>query len=322
MTLQITPAALHDLLTDAHRAMVEHRQEWAGAVLHVLRRVTMPEMPNHERPAGPAEGSLPCPITPAAAVAPLATDAPEPAQAAGGTTLRAKARPPSGGHRPVAVWTDERKALLIEQFPNCTDNQALLEQLAALPGEPIASLKAMMVQAGKMGLRRSAEAQRIIARRMGARGGERSLERQPAAPSPHMTPERLDLFARLWGDPTISVRGVWLQVNDLPGPKLTATQSLYNWAKKLGLPTQRPTLPAEVSEPEPEPVAAPEPEPIEPVKPGDDRADAFDAFAAGQTVRQVAADFGLPVDQIVNWHAEWKATQAPQRAEQQTEARA
>lgn len=352
--IAITQAGLHAALTELRDRGGERDNDRDAAAffidsLNVLAALLTPQAPPEARlasvaelaapngaglrhaahtyamTAGPAEGHTPSLVTPAAAVAPIATEAPAPAQAAGGPILRAKGRLRSGGHRPVAVWTDERKALLTEQFPNCADNQALLEQLSALPGDPIASLKAMMVQAGKMGLRRSAEAQRIIARRMGARGGERSLERQPAAPSPHMTQDRLDLFARLWCDPTISVRGIWSQVNELPGPKLTATQSLYNWAKKLGLSTQRPTLPEPDAEPEqvvvPEPDQPAIPPPlIEPIKPGDDKADAFEAFAAGQTVRQVATDFGLPVDVVVNWHAEWKATQTSQRAASLQEA--
>jgi hypothetical protein len=38
----ITQAALHALLTDAHLALVGHRVEFAGTVLHTLRRLTEP----------------------------------------------------------------------------------------------------------------------------------------------------------------------------------------------------------------------------------------------------------------------------------------
>ena len=41
----ITPGALHALLTDAHIAMVEHRPDFASAVLHVLRKATAPAEP-------------------------------------------------------------------------------------------------------------------------------------------------------------------------------------------------------------------------------------------------------------------------------------
>jgi hypothetical protein len=37
-----------------------------------------------------------------------------------------------------------------------------------------------------------------------------------------------------------------------------------------------------------------------------EKAEAFEAFDAGQTVRDVAADLGIPLSTLSNWHAEWK----------------
>lgn len=37
-----------------------------------------------------------------------------------------------------------------------------------------------------------------------------------------------------------------------------------------------------------------------------EKAEAFEAFEAGQTVRDVAADLGIPLSTLSNWHAEWK----------------
>lgn len=72
--------------------------------------------------------------------------------------------------------------------------------------------------------------------------------------------------------------------------------------------------------PAPEPEAAPsavEPTP-EPARPAsvsarayipaqtDDKAEVFEAFDGGMTVRDAAADFGLPLSTLSNWHTEWK----------------
>jgi hypothetical protein len=65
------------------------------------------------------------------------------------------------------------------------------------------------------------------------------------------------------------------------------------------------------AEPEAPPIAAPSPDPA-PYRPPvvrageDQKAEVFDAFTAGQTVRAVAKDFDLPLSVVSTWQAEWK----------------
>lgn len=155
--LIITRGHLHSLLTEAHVAMVEHRAEFAGAVLHVLRRLTGPEPA--VAPVAPASEPAPAP-------APEPTAKPKP----GAIVHRAKARAPGAGGRVATVWTAERVALLRAEFPACRGDAWLLAQLNALPGEPIATVKALTVKAQKEGLRRAVAAP--------------AIEAEPAEPEP------------------------------------------------------------------------------------------------------------------------------------------
>ncbi|WP_338147888.1 helix-turn-helix domain-containing protein [Neoroseomonas alkaliterrae] len=49
---------------------------------------------------------------------------------------------------------------------------------------------------------------------------------------------------------------------------------------------------------------APKPAPL-PIR-TDEKAEAFECFAAGMTVRDVAAEMGLPLSTLSNWQAEWR----------------
>lgn len=46
----------------------------------------------------------------------------------------------------------------------------------------------------------------------------------------------------------------------------------------------------------------------------DEKAEVFEAFDAGATVRDVAADFGTAMSTLSNWHAEWKLARRQQEA--------
>lgn len=357
MTLHITQAALHELLTDAHKAMAEHRHEWAGTVLHVLRRLTMPEAAapqglarrlradlatgpapslaaeeaqpahHHHLQDGPGEELPPADAPPSAEAPPIPAPAPEPAQAAGGFIPAASAFP--------VKWTPERLALFERECPTAPSWQGMLDRLNALPGPPIASVASLREKACSIGLRRTPETLAAIAQQSGRRGGKASVEAKPQVPSAHCTPEREALFRALWPDPAHTVPEIHRRINALPGPRLTASQSLYNWAKRFGLPSQRPFLAAptpEAEQPEQadaEPTAEPPPQPKDPdpapepvsaapatppISATDEKAEVFDAFDAGQTVRDVAADFGLPLTTLGNWHAEWKLARKDQSA--------
>lgn len=72
-------------------------------------------------------------------------------------------------------------------------------------------------------------------------------------------------------------------------------------------------------EPSPAPQPVPEPPTFEAAPRGnarsrgaalpavpDDKAEVFEAFDGGMTVRDAAAEFGLPMSTLSNWHAEWK----------------
>jgi hypothetical protein len=340
--LSISRAALHELLTDAHVALVEHRPEWAGAVLHTLRKITAPEatqpqgrarklMDEINLPSGPASGAYTPAPTPPEAGAATQPHAPEPAQAAGGPIIRAIGRKPSGGHHPVSVWTDERTAKLREHWPTCMDDQALLEILNELPGPPVASTAALRTKALRLDIRRTAETLDALAERSGQKGGAASLDAKPAVDQGMRTPERMELLRKLWADPSVSVRQIHARICMLPGPKPQAHKAMYGWAKRIGLPTQRPyavamaaAAPAEApattaaeaaphhgaedqkaATPDAPPPATPPATPA-PAAPADEKAEVFDAFASGMTVRDVAAEFGLPLSVLSNWHAEWK----------------
>jgi hypothetical protein len=316
-----------------------------------------PAPPTIELPAGPGEAAHAASDTPAGTGAPSRADGPSgDPTAEGRPIIRAKPRAPSGGGAPVTKWTAKRLAVLRAEFPTSTDRDALLRQINALPGDPIASTDAMRNKALALNIRADADVVRAIQTQAGARGGRASVTHgPPTKPSEVRTAERFAAFPALWMDPALSVTEIQARMNAMPGKPLSTNTQLYGWAKKAGLPTQRPlpsaepdTTPEEAPPPAteaeapiateavPEPTPEPPPEPAAPApeppadtrahvdqrtarasahatKKGatlpavqDDKADAFDAFEAGQSVRDVHADFGLPLSTLSNWHSEWK----------------
>jgi hypothetical protein len=207
--LIITRGHLHSLLTEAHVAMVEHRAEFAGTVLHVLRRLTGPE---------PAVVS----VAPAPAPAPELTAKPKP----GAIVHRAKARAPGAGGRVATVWTAERVALLRAEFPANTGDASLLARLNALPGEPIATVKALTVKAQKEGLRRAVTAPAIEA--------EPEPEPEPVEPAPVLiAPARKDEKGEVFDafDAGMTVRDASVEFG-LPLSVLANWQAEWRLARK------------------------------------------------------------------------------------------
>lgn len=140
-----------------------------------------------------------------------------------------------------------------------------------------------------------------------------------------LTPERAAVFAELWRDPSLRNREIRDRLNALPGLEIPGDPALYAMAERLGLPKRGalgavpqpsplPPLP-DPDEPPAQPIAAPpdaQPRPnglgaraaLPAIPP--EKAEVFDAFAGGMTVRDVAAEFGIAMSTLTNWHAEWK----------------
>jgi hypothetical protein len=228
----------------------------------------------------------------------------ESADHADGSAPPAPAQPspaPGGEHHPAprqaadttpGKWTEARMAMLRVELPACTDRPGLLARINALPGLPIASVKALLVKASSAGIRSEAWVPRAIETAAGQQGGRKSvLVGQATRPSEVRTAERWAAFPALWQDVSLSVQTIQARLNAMPGKPISSSTQLYAWAEKAGLPTQRGAPPP--------PIAAP-------VAAGDEKAEVFEAFSAGQTVRDVHADLGLPLSTLSNWHAEWR----------------
>lgn len=301
MSLTISQAALHALLNDAHTALADHRFQVAETLLHALRRVTAPE-PRAFSGSPMADAGL---ITPMIANTHIekAAAAAEDARTTRATTVHARPLAPEAGTPapPTCIpgkWSPDRLALLRAEFPSCIDRPGLLARVNALPGEPIASVGAMRHKAHALGIAAPPHIARAIQADAGQRGGRNTEATTPTKPSEVRTDERFAAFPALWTDASLSVADIQARLNAMPGkPLLTSTQ-LYGWAKKAGLATQR-VLPADLPD-------APAAQPKAEAAPPDPKAEAFDAFDAGQTVRAVAEDFGLPLSTLSNWQAEWK----------------
>lgn len=278
------------------------------------------------------------PSAPADATTEPASDAPPPVQAAGGPIVRVQHRRPSGGGKPIAVWVPERDALLHAEFPTCTDSEALFERLNAIEAPaPVASIEAMGQRAIKLGIKRTTETLRHLMRAATLRGLERANASRMAtlgASSPRgvtgIASEAQEAALRdLW--PTdATVAAITQRLSEMDGPTISAKSTIYRMARLLNLPVPRPVAAgAEESPafPEPDPQPAPVPAPVEhgstakawagsprkgallPAVP-DDRAEVFEAFDGGMTVRDVAAEFGLPLSTLSNWQAEWRRERA------------
>lgn len=208
--IEITRAALHELLTDAHVAIVEHRHDWAGAVLHALRKLTGPGV---VEPQGRArklkdEISLPGGLglgSPSAAEAVPQPPTPEPAQAAGGKP-RAKLKL----KRQMGEWTSERDALLASRYPSEGARPEVMAALNALPGRPFTSVGALHRRAHDKGLRLSRDAHKraVMAGMARAKGGQPAQETtpRPAPELPRAKPGKKP-DVRLAAAPAIAMRG-------------------------------------------------------------------------------------------------------------------
>lgn len=118
--IHIPTTRLHDLLTDAHVALVEHRTEQAGAIINALRKLTAPD-------------DAPLPVCP-----------PPPP------------KPPAafyGRPRHQGSWNEARADLLAREWPTCTDRKGLLARINAMPHpKPVPSVEAMREKALTLGI--------------------------------------------------------------------------------------------------------------------------------------------------------------------------
>jgi hypothetical protein len=152
------------------------------------------------------------------------------------------------------------------------------------------------------------------------------------------TPERLAAFPSLWMNPELSVPEIQRRINDMPGPQYIGKTSMYPLAVRLGLPSQRPSLPVEALPPEP-PAAAlpmqPAPEPPRPdgnvarasahapakgatISAADhaakNRQEVEDCMSAGMGARAIADDTGLGLNDVVTLIGRIRADQARAKA--------
>jgi hypothetical protein len=303
--LLITRAALHALLTDAHRAMLEHRPEFVGAVLHVLRRATAPEF---------------------AAGAGLARRLAQETEVAagGGNGERGDGAEPIGKADAPPVPQAGTPAPPIFHAPSLAAEEAQPAHAHHLPDGPGPGFQP--------GCTPSAEAPPIAAAPAPApaqaAGGATSprVKRTPP-PAPRRgwrvayTDAQKARLRELWPRLDVSATAIRKALSKMDGPAVNSNATLYRLAAQLGL-RLRSVLRDEQREATETAAMADLPpareEPAElrhdqaqrvpslPARQGDEKAEAFDAFDAGQSVRDVAADTGTPLSTLSNWHAEWK----------------
>jgi hypothetical protein len=166
-----------------------------------------------------------------------------------------------------------------------------------------------------------------------------------AARQSYRTEARSDMLRRLWPLTGMSAAEIRAQLSLLDGPPIPATKTvLYHWCEALGMPTNRSMLAADfATAPEaasfsegearvPEAAATLTPQqavapPAQVVRSTNglasraalptehpDKAEAVQMLEAGQTVRYVAEEFGLPVATIATWSAELRGRQQDGKA--------
>lgn len=295
----------------------------------------------HHLPDGPGPGFQPG-CTPSAEAPPIAAaPAPAPAQAAGGATsprARARSGTPNTG-RAGGVWNPARDELLTRLWHEGKTAGEALPLLNEVPApSPIASEMAIYARAHLLGIKRPPEVAALLLRRAGRIGAERAAELAAAGVSSLgakplvWTQERLALGQRLW-EAGERAEDMLPRLNELPAaatvPNAQAIRSQaakQGWirpesfiaAKRAGhaermraMAAARAAKPAARPEQRAATDALPEaPPPAAPIAlaagPDAEKAEAMELFAAGQTVRQVAADLGATISVVASWHAEWK----------------
>lgn len=85
------------------------------------------------------------------------------------------------------AWTPDRLAVLRSDYPDASDNRALLEMINALPGAPISSVKSLGVRASQLGLRKTRDAMAAVwaaqaAAGRAASGAGRPVGKKDSAP--------------------------------------------------------------------------------------------------------------------------------------------
>lgn len=339
----ITRDRLHQVLTMAHVALIEHDPGRAGAYLQVLRDLTAAE-------GAPIRGAA---VTEAFHAPSLAAEEAQPAHhhtmTDGPGRAAATSAPLRRGGRPPRVWTAERDALMRERFPTSEDDEALLRDLNAIPApQPVPSARQVQRRAWELGLKRAEHLRFAAHKRAGSAAMAARRERGDFAPS-KWTAEREALLRADLPD-CVDTRALLARINALPGEPVASVDSMRQRAKALGIrrsveaarfaqgaarqgmrkplekpardPTPDATAAAPDAQPPPRPHAqtaaawagSPRKGALLPARADDEKADAFEAFASGQSVRQVAEDFGAALSVIATWHAEWKARQAKREA--------
>jgi hypothetical protein len=175
------------------------------------------------------------------------------------------------------VWTPERHALLAAELPENTNPRALLDSINALPGMPVANVKAMMLHAHKNGLKRSPEACLEIQRLAGLEGNRKRTTIAGGRIITVWTDERRArlLRGRATGeDPKATLAAL----NEMPGLQIAGLEAMRGTLKKMKAAgvhvPDRPPGPRPGTQPKSPPPArvkkaapAPEPEPDEPPPP-------------------------------------------------------
>lgn len=264
MTITISRAALHDLLTDAHVALVENRPAWTGAVLHVLRRATAPEAATPqglarrlvEQPAtgpapslaaeeaqpahqhhmqdGPGEELPPTDAPPSAEAPPIPAPAPEPAQAGGFIPAKLGHQ----GEHERRTWTDARIDILRTRYRTEGLTAECFAAFNALPGPQVRGAKSVHAAAKKYGIRIEPAVLRRIAAESAAKARATKLarlaERAGKSQASKWTRERIGLLAEEW--PTCTDRAALMErLNALPGEPFAHVESVRQKAKELAI---------------------------------------------------------------------------------------
>lgn len=154
-----------------------------------------------------------------------------------------------------------------------------------------------------------------------------------AAPAPSKwTPERRELLRKLWPDLDVTPAEILRQINALPGEPFAAPASLYDGAKRIGLPLSRYDAAALSN---PKPATAPQPAstpthsqtaratPHAPttgaiISPANQaeriRREVEECMAAGMDARRIVDELGIGLNEVSNIIASIRAEQSRKRA--------